>query len=1407
MNSIPDRFTKPRLLSRGLALAGLTLLAGGVISQAGTFETDFNGGIPYGVNLQGTAFNYDHSTGGVGGTGVLKLTDATASQQGGAILDDFDNGEIIGGFEVTFDLYIGSGNGADGMSFFFGDFADAAHAEEGPGTINGLTIAFDVYNSGGTPAEAPAIDLKWNNVIQLHRLVGAASTTTGAQPIGTATTIRTQTTSGGAPVYWPVKIRVDTDGTLDLAYNGQIVYTNVPIFRAISDFPISGIGARFGFGARTGGSYDNHWVDNLKITTFPLDVNSGQPHMVSCLPLALQNPTTGAPSSPVAGVMIDMKDWDYAIAEGSLTMTVNGTTVTPTLSRVDDVSRIIYRPASGYLAGGVNTIVVGYRTTSTPALNNSFTYSALVGTATALLPVYALPGVDTTKPGFKIKVHQMDPNRNPATGQYLNAERQIANGYIDPSTGQPFPNTALTDWLDSAGTVLASADADGFFTAEGVINWNQDAPTAVGNFTSANGFADQSIPGLTGNTGVNTTDRFVTSIETILELKAGGYRFGVNSDDGFRLSIGRAPGDVVGVQLGTAGDRSPVDSLMDVVIPADGLYPVRLMYFETSGSASCEFFFVDDNGVRWLVNDLTAPQPIKAYRESAATPPYISRALPAVGYLWSFADQDLVLDVTDGASPLKAGSAVLTLNGTPQTITESKDGKVTTLVRSSSMANLLPSGAVTAVLTYEHTPAGGATETITNTWTFSVPPYTRPIPVANKVSSSDLSGTGFHVRAHQIDRSRDANQGNGGRYTGQSGGAANMPRPEIQFANGYINRTNNTPYPNLAVAGPEADGGYELGDVLNWNSGAGGAAANAGIFNADIAVPGVPGGGSSGSTAIGLDNTVHEITTYLDLKAGAHILGVNVDDGWFCLSAPNPKDTLGTPLGWRNAPGGQNGNPLNNPNGAFTVLVLEEGIYPFRILFWQGGGGINLEFLSIDRNFGTQILVNDVTGLYPSTTANPNSVAPLESPIQAYSTYAGPVRPWTKFSVYPMPTHATLWQNTHQQSGPGPILVKVGAGNPVDIANDEPRFNQALVNWPFGDAIGAIVADLGGGSVGMVLDDVSVTPTVTPISGSTDMLVMYVPNPPLAPKSTHTAGLVYADTTNYWTFTVSDYVNVPASAAVPASAVDLNAPGFRVKVTQAAAARPGGNTVAAAEAQLAGTPASVAVPGPEADGSYIDADIINWNVTMNPGGTPAQIGNFQTLMTSQADEPVPGIPGTGLSGNPRFENITAEICAYLELPAGYQKFAVNGDDGWKVQIGMPGQTDGPVLFSRDRGAGARDIPFAFITPEAGFYPVRLVWYQGGGGGNVEFFTYGPDNTKILVNDRSNPHAVKAYVPSAVQPTVSITLLADGKVQVTFEGKLQQSSSVSPTNWQDVTGAVSPYEVAPTGTELYFRATR
>src|SRR5687768_11578778 len=140
---------------------GLALLSSS--AYAGTFTTDFNAGTPAGMNLYGSAeILPDDSGNTTNTTGVLKLTQLVGSSQGGAILDELDPGATVTGFEANFRVHIGRGSGADGMSFFFGDFGTAAHGEEGPGTINGLTVVFDVFNNltvGGVP-EAPAIDVK-----------------------------------------------------------------------------------------------------------------------------------------------------------------------------------------------------------------------------------------------------------------------------------------------------------------------------------------------------------------------------------------------------------------------------------------------------------------------------------------------------------------------------------------------------------------------------------------------------------------------------------------------------------------------------------------------------------------------------------------------------------------------------------------------------------------------------------------------------------------------------------------------------------------------------------------------------------------------------------------------------------------------------------------------------------------------------------------------------------------------------------------------------------------------------------------------------------------------------------------------------------------------------------------------
>src|SRR5207248_2152486 len=139
---------------------------------------------------------------------------------------------------------------------------------------------------------------------------------------------------------------------------------------------------------------------------------------------------------------------------------------------------------------------------------------------------------------------------------------------------------------------------------------------------------------------------------------------------------------------------------------------------------------------------------------------------------------------------------------------------------------------------------------------------------------------------------------------------------------------------------------------------------------------------------------------------------------------------------------------------------------------------------------------NDLSGTFPSVVALGGN---LNSSITAYNTYTGQVRPWTKFSVYPMPYIGTiqpqtttggnvsLWQNRNQQSGPGPINVRLpfinNSWNPGEIQN------ASTAQRPFGDAVGGILADLGAETPGMVLDGVSVAPSVTPVPNSTDKLV------------------------------------------------------------------------------------------------------------------------------------------------------------------------------------------------------------------------------------------------------------------------------------------------------------------------------
>lgn len=286
------------------------------------------------------------------------------------------------------------------------------------------------------------------------------------------------------------------------------------------------------------------------------------------------------------------------------------------------------------------------------------------------------------------------------------------------------------------------------------------------------------------------------------------------------------------------------------------------------------------------------------------------------------------------------------------------------------------------------------------------------------------------------------------------------------------------------------------------------------------------------------------------------------------------------------------------------------------------------------------------------------------------------------------------------------------------------------------------------------------------ISKSGAITTVSAPGAVLPAKSTNTASIVYSDntpktTTNVWTFVVSDYATLPPDWAYPVSAANTAAPGFKARIVQAnTASGTLPNSEARAESQLAGTlidpatrqpfanEASTATAG--ADGLFVDPDVINWNQDAPAG---PEIGNFQA--PAFADEPIPGIPGIdGINT----DNIAGEVLTYLELQAGAYTFGVNSDDGFVAGAAPDARDALRTPAGRfDGGRGSADTTFTFVVQSAGLYSFRVLWYEGNGGANLEFFSVDPaTGSKILINDRANAKAIKAWgqITAPTRPYVS-----------------------------------------------------
>lgn len=296
-----------------------------------------------------------------------------------------------------------------------------------------------------------------------------------------------------------------------------------------------------------------------------------------------------------ATVAAEIVDGPTAVAANSVGLKLNGVSTAPTVTKSGTSTRVELPSSTLWPSGSTQTVELTYQNGSESVTNS---WSFRVATYTTVSAANATAVGSGKDRGFRIRTVQSEAARVTSVAA---AEQQL----LDNSGA---PNIAD---LTLAGT-------DGIFVHPGVINFNQDAPTATGNFNGDNGFEDVAPPGIPGSLGGN--DNYTQEILTYLEFpKAGFYTLGVNSDDGFKVTSATGA-DATAPTLGVFdGGRGVTDSIFNIGIPQAGLYPFRLIWYEGTGGSAAEWFSVNADGYRSLVNaDSTGA--LKAYQARTVTP-------------------------------------------------------------------------------------------------------------------------------------------------------------------------------------------------------------------------------------------------------------------------------------------------------------------------------------------------------------------------------------------------------------------------------------------------------------------------------------------------------------------------------------------------------------------------------------------------------------------------------------------------------------------------------------------------------------------------------------------------------------------------------------------------------------------
>jgi hypothetical protein len=557
-------------------------------------------------------------------------------------------------------------------------------------------MKWNLRDDGGSarrdsPHVAPqVVDGQWHHI--LVTLVRSGNATIYVD--GATVNVSNMAPDSGKPVG-----SLDTDGlglSVNIGQDGTGTYTDGGA--AEIDMVIDDLGIwRRGLSAAEVSAVFNAGLAGKDLGNVPAVVD---PYVSATTPAALATGVLG--ESQVSAVITDGLS---AVAPGSIQLLVNDVAVTGLTTSKAGVETTVTSPTL-LLPAGLNRAALIFANSQTPQTFFTNSWAFAVASYTTVPADFATPVGSANTPGFVYRAVQARSDSG-LPNTLARTEDQLAGTLIDPATGAPYVDHAIP-----------GPNADGSYDID-VVNFN------INNADAGSIPGDGEFPGIPGDEF--TVNNFAVEVLGYLHLKPGYHRFGVNSDDGFQVRIGKDARDRTSPILGEFnGGRGAGDTLFDFIIQTEGIYAIRLIYEQGAGDASAEFFSVNlHTGNRTLINDLSAADAVKAYRKrtGAANLPFVSSLIPS-------SQTDVAPDVVisanlkDADTQVVVGTVKLFLDAEQVAATVQKTGGDTKVTYDPpGLLESLSTHALTVVFSDNAVPAN----TKSNTFTFQVVSYVNKV--------------------------------------------------------------------------------------------------------------------------------------------------------------------------------------------------------------------------------------------------------------------------------------------------------------------------------------------------------------------------------------------------------------------------------------------------------------------------------------------------------------------------------------------------------------------------------------------------------------------------------------------------------------------------------------------------------